>query len=962
MKRNFTLLLLLSLFGVAFGKSIDEKTANLVGKNFLVSKTSSSSFKNGVSLELSYISDSKENSNTAYIKASNYFYVFNVSNGNGFVIVSADDNAQPILGYSDEADFNANDIPSNTQKWFELYKNQIRYIIQKNLSPSSDIVSNWNDLISGHAPNNNVGKKGAVNPLVQTKWDQGQYYNELCPYDNTASDRAATGCVATAMAQIMKFWNYPASGTGYHSYFHNKYGTVSANFANTNYDWTSMPNIVDFSRPEVATLMYHCGVGVDMNYDVAANGGSGAYVIAAGSPVANNSEMALKTYFGYKASLQGIKRSDYSEQQWIALLKTELDAGRPILHAGAGGHGGHCFVADGYDNNNFFHFNWGWGGSSDGFFNVNALNPGTIGTGGGTGGFNSDQEAVIGIEPPSSTQTSILNITEDVAASSSSIEYGSSFSITTNLINNGNTTFNGEIVASVFDSKGAFVDYVATLPNTLQAGETFSSNLIFTSFVNKKFLPGNYKVYIYYKPTGTGEVWKQAHSPGLFRNEFASINIKVTSDIEMKSEININPSTFVQGQQGNVSINLKNVSTSKFFGQYQVNLYNLDGTLLETIGTYNETKGLAVNADYSSSLLQFGNTIVSGTGTYLLGVVYHPSTPSNWTFVGSTNFPNPIKINVQAPPIMPDMYEVNNTQADAFNLPLSFTSDSINVNSEGSNIHNGNDYDYYKLVLPLGYNYSIKARIHDSNNSGNSKTYTVDGSISYAINSSSWSDVYDDIITTNINANGGDTLYFLVSPYFTGNTGSYLFDASIKRSVVNSSAKEIISFNCNGIVGNATINNSNATVNLTVSSLTNVKAITPNITVSNFASINPASGVAQDFTNPATYTVTAQDASTKKWTVTVTKQSSGITDVSISNTISIYPNPSNGNITLDLSKLQSETIQIQLLNYAGQILYETSQITKNDKEPLNLSHLSKGMYMLSIHTEQGSVIRKIILE
>ena len=962
MKKTLTLLLLLSLFGVAFGKPIDEKTANLVGKNFLANKTNSSAFKNGVTLELIYTCASKENSNTASIKTSNYFYVFNVSNGNGFVIVSANDNAQAILGYSDEADFNAVDIPKNTQKWFELYKNQIRYIIQNNLSPNNDIMNTWKDLLLAQVTNNNVGKKGAVSPLVQTKWDQGQYFNELCPFDNAASERVVTGCVATAMAQIMKFWNYPASGTGYHSYFHNKYGTLSANFANTSYDWSIMPNTVDYPRTSIATLMYHCGVSVDMNYDVAANGGSSAYVIAASSPVANNSEMALKTYFAYKASLQGVKRSDYTEQQWIALLKTELDAGRPILHAGAGSHGGHCFVADGYDNNNFFHFNWGWGGSSDGYFSVNALNPGNIGTGGGTGGFNSDQEAVIGIEPPSATQTSILNLTLDVNASSNSIEYGSSFSITTNIINSGSTTFNGEIVASVFDSKGAFVDYVATLPSTLKAGETFSSNLVFNSYVNNKFLPGNYKVYIYYKPSGSGEVWKQVHSPGLYNKEFASLNIKVTSAIEINSAIDFSPNTFVQGQQGNVSINVKNVSAAKFFGQYQVNLYNLDGTWLQTIGTYNETKGLAVNADYSNSLLQFGNTIVSGTGTYLLGVVYHPNTPSSWTFVGSTNFPNPIKINVQAPALLPDMYEVNNTKTEAYDLPLNFTSDSINVNSDGSNIHMGSDYDYYKLVLPVGYNYSIKARIHDSNNSGNSQTYKVDGAITYTKNSSAWSDVYDDIISNTINANGGDTLYFLISPYFTGSTGNYLFDASIKRSLVASSEKEIISFTCSGIVGSASINSSNAKVNLNVASSTDIKAIIPGITVSSFANINPASGVAQDFTNPVAYTITAQDASTKKWMITVSKQSSGISNVSMANAISIYPNPSNGNVSIDLSKLQSETIQIQILNFVGQTVYETPQITKNDKELLNLSYLSKGMYMVRIYSEQGTVIKKIILE
>lgn len=568
---------------------------------------------------------------------------------------------------------------------------------------------------------------------------------------------------------------------------------------------------------------------------------------------------------------------------------------------------------------------------------------------------------MIGIEPASTAQTSILNLTADVTASNSSIDYGTTFSISANLRNDGNADFNGEIVASVFDSKGAFVDYVYNIPTSIPTGGV-SGNLVFSSQVNNKFVPGNYKVYIYYKPAGSGEVWRQAHSPGLYNSEFVSITIKVTSDIEMKSAIDISPNTFVRGQQGVVSFNLQNVSSSKFYGQYQVNLYNLDGSWLQTIGTYNETKGLAVNGDYASSLLQFGNTIVTGTGTYLLGVVYHPNTPSNWTFVGSTNFPNPIKINVQAPANTPDIYEVNNTQAEASNLALSFTNDSANVNSEGSNIHIGSDYDYYKLILPEGYTYSIKARIHDSNNSGNSQTYKVDASVSYATNSGAWSDVYDDIITNTINANGGDTLYFLVSPYFTGSTGSYLIDASIKRSIVASSAKEITNFTCNGIVGTAIINSANAAVNFTVSNATDIKSITPTINVSNFASINPASGAAQDFTNPVTYTVTAQDASTKKWTLTVTKQTSGINNALDVPSIDLYPNPSNGFLTIDLSKNQSETEEIRVLNYAGQLVFIDKQIANNDKQVINLSHLSKGMYVVKINTDSGSITKKIILE
>jgi hypothetical protein len=297
MKKITTLFLLLLVFITAFSKPINESSAKLVGQNFLMNKTSSTSFKTGVTLELAYSLRSKITSATASVIPTTYFYVFNVSSGNGFVIVSGDDQAKPILAYSDEKDFNPSNIAPQTAKWLEGYKDQIRFIIQNNLSQTPDIAQEWKNLAEGKTPVDPLKKKGSVAPLVHTQWDQSPYYNSLCPFDADENQRTVTGCVATAMAQVMKFWNYPTQGSGFHSYDNASYGTLSANFGSTTYEWASMPNTLNSNNTAVATLMFQLGVSVDMNYGVGSKGGSGAYVILEQSPVTNCTEYALQEYF-----------------------------------------------------------------------------------------------------------------------------------------------------------------------------------------------------------------------------------------------------------------------------------------------------------------------------------------------------------------------------------------------------------------------------------------------------------------------------------------------------------------------------------------------------------------------------------------------------------------------------------------------------------------------------------------
>jgi hypothetical protein len=197
----------------------------------------------------------------------------------------------------------------------------------------------------------------SAGPLLSTKWNQGQYYNASCPVDAEGTDgHVPVGCVAVAMAQVMKYHNYPVTGTGSHSYSHPVYGTLSANFGATTYNWASMPDSLSKYDSDVATLLYHVGVSVEMDYTPDQ---SGAYM--------SDAAYALETYFKYSNSLSYVWKSSYSTDEWTTILRTEIDNKRPILYSGHGT-GGHAFVCDGYSGSDYFHFNWGWGGSEDNYF------------------------------------------------------------------------------------------------------------------------------------------------------------------------------------------------------------------------------------------------------------------------------------------------------------------------------------------------------------------------------------------------------------------------------------------------------------------------------------------------------------------------------------------------------------------------------------------------------------------
>ena len=355
MKKLFLLAVVAILgFGTAFAAPVSVNTAKMLGQQFIQSKFD---VNRSADLNLYYTVTSDRGEACAY--------VFNVGT-TGFVIVSASDNVRPILGYSQNGNFDATNPHNGAMYMLETYKNSISYAIRENIAATPEIAEEWQSLREyGRLPQRNRGKVG---PLVWTKWNQNSPYNLYAPQTTAAGapgGRCYAGCVATAMSQLMKYWDHPIQGEGSHSYYCAGYGQQSANFGATTYDWDNMPKSLSGANQTqieaVATLMYHCGVSVDMMFDP---DGSGAY-----SPDVPD---AMANYFDYDYCSYK-QRSSYSLSNWLSMLKAEFDLGRPVYYSGHSTEGGHAFVADGYDENDFISFNFGWSGSDDNFYAVDAI-------------------------------------------------------------------------------------------------------------------------------------------------------------------------------------------------------------------------------------------------------------------------------------------------------------------------------------------------------------------------------------------------------------------------------------------------------------------------------------------------------------------------------------------------------------------------------------------------------------
>ena len=781
-KLVLTLLSGFLLFGYSQGKTVNEQHARIVATNYLASYSAFSLQGKTTLLELCYAPVEAAGTKSKAEQAPLY-YIYNINGSGGFIIISGDDAVIPVLACSSEGKFFPDNIPPPVVSWLEGYGEQISYAINEGLEATEKIRLEWTSLSGVNRPVTDPGSQKGVNPLMTTKWGQGDYYNAFCPirFYPPPSAFTLTGCVATAMAMVMKYNNWPLRGRGMHQYNPGIYGTRAANFGLNKYFLNSMPDMVISRNDNVARLMYHCGVSVEMNYGVTF---SGSQMISAKCPPPgiHCAEYALKTYFGYdQASVRGLEQVNFADTAWSGMLKRELDAGRPVIYGGYNNFplGGHCFVLDGYQSNIYgvlFHFNWGWDGKYNGDFLIDNMNPDGQGV-------YTHHEAIIGIKKPAGAKDGgkefyKLCMNAPISSKSDTISYKDTLSFHTNIINNDQVAFNGDICAVIFDTNDIFIDYVRIIKGiSLQPGAQFPSGISFTNPRITKMLPGTYYVGIMYSLGDS--VWIGVNDTNSYLNR-KHIEVVYKNDIELYSAMNINGGTYIlQGSPVSVQLDINNLGLTDLHGTLALTLYDADGDSIKVIDE--KTNFTLLSKQHTNGLIFSNPGLNTQPASYQLALRYLPEGTGGWQLTGSGSYENPVEIIVMSAPLTADRYEPNNTQDSAYVLPVSFVSNPAVIITDGANCHTGTDNDFYKITLPGGYTYVLSCILYDAW-SDTSHTCTLDGLCSYSSDGTTWSDLPEDTIPSNIVMNNGGTFLLHLCPGFTEEPGTYRLKLSIARN------------------------------------------------------------------------------------------------------------------------------------------------------------------------------------
>ena len=477
------------------------------------------------------------------------FYVFNMTDKGGFVIVSNESETTPILGYSETGsiELDPDKMPENMRNWLQGYADEIAWLKQHKEIIKTESVKK--------AKTRSGDSKIAIEPLISTQWNQSKPYNNQTPYYGVSNNKyvyskdyvegyshCVTGCVATAMAQVMNYHKWPQAKTSeipayqWHSiWLPDENSSLSA----VTFDWTNMKDTyagteTDVTAEAVSTLMKYCGYSVEMNYGPSSGSNS--------INVAN----ALNNYFDYKSTTTCITRSFYSYNKWVDIIYYELAHNRPVVYGGQSSSGGHEFVCDGYKYENgtdYFHINWGWGGKSDDYYVLSVLNPYEgEGVGGSTSrdGYSNGQDAVIGIQPSTRTgdMSEMMDITPNVVnltmngmtLSHSSVVVNTEVTATLNITNNNAIDYNGDI----------YIGYISNNALYLLKGNVFSIPARKTRDCVIKFKPNGIGTYnlVLCLPNDHGgystdcNIW--ASLPVVASNSGIPTNLAIT-DISSKS-------------------------------------------------------------------------------------------------------------------------------------------------------------------------------------------------------------------------------------------------------------------------------------------------------------------------------------------------------------------------------------------------------------------------------------------
>ncbi len=504
------------------------------------------------------------------------FYILN--GDKSYVIVSGDDIMPEILGYSDQGEFDLNNIPDNMSYWLSTYLDEYTYLKNNNVANNPTIQT----VADNSYPS-------SVAPLLETmQWDQGNPYNKKCP------QKSVTGCVATAMAMILKYHNYPEVGKGSKTYITEKLNvSLSYNFSEVTFDWDNMLPIYKTGQyntaqaDAVAELMYACGVAVSMNYSPSE---SGAYSF--------NVPNSLIDYFDCDPNIQHILRDYFDYKTWMGYIKEELSSNRPLYYSGQSTEGGHAFVFDGYDRNDLVHVNWGWSGVNNGYFLITALNPSSPGIGGGTssgGGFVSRQAMVRGIQPPTpTTKYQSYFMIDNISFAKQPTKKGESFLPTLNGIFNMSSTFTNGQLGLVLERDGEMtvidkIDFPTCKSHSgyeSMSWSNFNSNFVFPHNIPD----GVYSFYVASRVKNIDNEWSRAlclpYTNGIYKLIVQGDNISIEDywgELEVTGSLEVQHNLY-STYTGDFILNCTNHNNSKpYSGNVAVGFYQGD-KLISTVG------------------------------------------------------------------------------------------------------------------------------------------------------------------------------------------------------------------------------------------------------------------------------------------------------------------------------------------------------------------------------------------
>lgn len=880
MKKIYLSLLLITSVLYISADPVTKQEAQLIAEKFFAYNTN----KNISEIHLKDIIEHTYNNEAS-------FYLFSFDKG-GFVIVSADDLAYPVLAYSSTSKVTAKIDNPSTRYFLERYKKQIDYIKKQKVA-SPEIQKQWDDYKKGIFPD--VTK--AVAPLISTSWDQMPYYNMYCP-TNTP-----TGCVATAMSQIMNYHEWPATGNGWHRYIPSEnpsYGEQFADFGSTTYDWGNMPSYLSAGsatsqKTAIATLMRHAGVAVDMSYDP---DGSGA--------VSQDVLYALTSYFKYDpTSIQLYTFNAANTSAWLTLAKNELNNSRPIYYdGGSDADGGHAWVCDGYDASDRLHINWGWSNVYDGYFAPNAMNPGSY-------DFNDYNSMIIGIKPGVANQDMLwTKQASSFNASSRGIQFISAvdsrtawavaydgsggnanvkdFTKTTDggvnwsagTINTSNTTGYGAAMISAIDANTAWValfgpsgggKIVKTNDGgtswTYQSSAAFSApngfpNVVHFWDANNGFCMGdpNGGYFEIYTTTNGGDTWTrvpQANIPANTTSEYGTVGYyAVVGDI-----------VWFATNKGRI---YKSVNKGLNWVAYQTPITNASFEL----SFKDANTGIIQRRGDGDNKIQY----ITTNG----GETWNTLTPTgNFYTAGFTFVPGSgklISVGVDAStPLMGLSYSTDNgsTFTEYAELYKNFQFTSIGAASDESIWAGGFNTDKYTDGMWHYGNMKLAAN------------FSVNKTISYLNDS---------------------TVIFTDNSYGSPETWVWNFGDGANPQTMEGKGPHTVKYTTTGVKN----------VSLTITKGADEHVLTRNNTISISTSV-------------------------------------GITEIGNPIAVSVYPNPAKENISISNIK----NAQILIYNTAGIMVYKKENI--NSDIPVNISELMNGTYYIKIIDENKSVVQLLTI-